>query len=125
MHRSARQQRGMGLLGIIFWIAVVSSVVSLAVKLVPAYTQFATVKAVMNGLQSDRDLVAKGPREVISVLFKRLGINEVKGVGESDFKVEQTGSQRDLVADYEVRVHLISNIDVLMKFDHKVALPRQ
>ena len=52
--RLARRQRGIGLLGIMFWIAFVSGVASLAFKLGPAYMQFATVKSVMNGIQTDR-----------------------------------------------------------------------
>jgi hypothetical protein len=123
--RLAGRQRGIGLLGIMFWIAFVSGAVGLAAKLGPSYMQFATVKSVMNGIQTDPELVGKSPREISSALSKRLDVNSVRGVSEKDFKLVPAGSRRELVVAYEVREHVVANIDAVMAFNHRVALPAQ
>ena len=120
-----RRHRGIGLFGIMFWIALASGAVSLAAKLGPAYMHFATVKSVMNGIQTDPELAGKSPREISSALFKRLDINGVRGVSEKDFKLEPAGPRRELVVAYEVREHVVGNIDAVMAFNHRVALPVQ
>lgn len=125
VNRLARRQRGIGLLGIMFWIAFLSGVASLAFKMWPAYLQFATVKTVMDGIQTDAELAGKGPREVISALSKRLYVNDVKGVSEKDFNFEPAGPKRILSVAYEVREHVVANVDVVMAFHHQVSLSGQ
>jgi hypothetical protein len=120
-----RRHRGIGLFGIMFWIALVSGAVGLAATLGPAYMQFATVKSVMNSIQADPELAGKSPREISSALFKRLDINSVRVVSEKDFKLEPPGPRRELVVAYEVREHVVANIDAVMVFNHRVALPVQ
>jgi hypothetical protein len=122
---SIRRHQGIGLFGIMFWIAFVSGAVSLAAKLGPAYMQFATVKSVMNGIQADPELAGKSPREIASALSKRLDINGVRGVSEKDFKLESAGAKRELVVAYEVREAVVANVDAVMVFKHRVALPVQ
>lgn len=125
VNRLACRQRGIGLLGIMFWIAFVSGVASLAFKMGPAYMHFATVKSVMDSIQTDAELAGKGPREIISTLSKRLYINDVKGVSEKDFKFEPAGPKRVLSVAYEVREHVVANVDVVMVFQHQVSLSGQ
>jgi len=96
-----------------------------AIKLGPAYMQFATVKSVMNGIQTDPALAGKSPREIMSTVFKRFDINGIKGMNEKDFKFEPAGPQRVLTVAYEVREHVVANVDVVMAFHHKVSLSGQ
>jgi hypothetical protein len=120
-----RRQMGMGVSGMLVWLVMGGLILALGFKLVPSYAQFATVKSVMTSLANDTALQGKGRQEIMLNLSQRLGVNDIRGLPNGAFTVEQKGSDRMLVADYEVRVPLFFNIDAAMSFEHQAPLPRQ
>lgn len=116
-----RRQGGAGLAGLMPWLIVGAMVLTLIFKLGPPYMQFLTVQSAMDAIAKDPELVGKGRAQVISSLNKRLEINDVRGLPNDAFKIEQS-SGWDLVADYEVRVHVAYNIDAVLSFEHRASL---
>jgi len=125
MKGDVRRQRGLGMLGVMFWLGLGALVLTVGFRLGPPYMQFLTVKSAMNALSGDAELKGKGRAEILSSLNRRLDINNVSGLPPQSFSVEQKDSVPRLIADYEVRVHLILNVDAVLSFNHEVALPRQ
>ena len=119
------RQRGLGLLGIMFWLGLGALVLTVGVRLGPPYMQFLTVKSAMSAVSADTELKGKGRNEILSSLGRRLEINSVSGLPPQAFRVEQKDFGQKLIADYEVRVHLLLNIDAVLSFQHEVVLPRQ
>lgn len=119
------RQRGLGLLGIMFWLGLGALVLTVGVRLGPPYMQFLTVKSAMSAVSEDTELKGKGRNEILSSLGRRLEINSVSGLPPQAFRVEQKDFGQKLIADYEVRVHLLLNIDAVLSFQHEVVLPRQ
>jgi len=87
--------------------------------------QFLTVKSAMSAVSEDAELKGKGRAEILSSLNRRLEVNSVSGLPPQTFRVEQKDFGQKLIADYEVRVQLLLNIDAVLSFQHEVALPRQ
>ncbi len=125
MKGDVRRQRGLGLLGIMFWLGLGALVLTCGVRLGPPYMQFLTVKSAMSAVSEDAELKGKGRAEILSSLNRRLEVNSVSGLPPQTFRVEQKDFGQKLIADYEVRVHLLLNIDAVLSFQHEVALPRQ
>ncbi len=119
-----RRQGGAGLMGVMLWLVVGLMVMTLGFKLAPPYMEFLTVKSAMDTVAADPELAGKGRAQVMSSLGKRLEINNVRSIPNDAFKIEPQGSGWDLVADYEVRVPVSHNVDVLLSFDHRTPLSR-
>jgi len=124
MNGCVRRQRGLGLIGVLFWLGLGAFVLTLGVRLGPPYMQYLTVKSAMDALSQDAELKDKGRPEVLSALGRRLEVNSVSGLPPQTFSVEQKDSGRKLIADYEVRVPMFFNIDAVLSFAHQVPLPR-
>ncbi len=125
MNSFMRRQRGLGMIGVMAWLAVGALVLTVVFKLGPEYMEYLTVKSAMNAVSEDTELKGKGRAEIMSKLSSRLEINNVRGLPPQTFSVEQKDSAWKLVADYEVRVHLFFNIDAVLSFNYQATLPRQ
>lgn len=125
MNGSVRRQRGLGMIGVMAWLGMAVVVLTLVFKLGPEYMEFLTVKSAMNSVPGDPELKGKGRAEIMSMLGRRLDVNNVRGLPPQTFRIEQKDSGQKLIADYEVRVHVLANIDAVLTFNHEVDLPRQ
>jgi hypothetical protein len=125
MNKSARWQRGAGMLSVMFWLVVGVAVLTLAVRLGPSYMQFMTVRSVMNDMSKDPELQGKGRTQVLNSLSSRLDVNAVEGLPQDAVTMEQDGVTRELVADYEVRTPVVANVDAVVSFNYRVTLPNQ
>lgn len=119
------RQRGLGMIGVMAWLGVAALVLTLVFRLGPEYMEFLTVKSAMDSLTEDPELKGKGRAEILSTLGRRLDVNNVRGLPPQTFRVEQKDFGQKLIADYEVRVHLLFNIDAVLTFKHEASLPRQ
>lgn len=124
MNGFLRQQRGIGLIAVLFWLGLGAFVLTLGVRLGPPYMQFLTVKSAMKAVSEDVELKGKGRAEILSSLGRRLEVNSVSGLPPQAFSVEQKDSGTKLIADYEVRVPLFFNVDAVMTFNYEAPLQR-
>jgi len=118
------RQRGLTLISILVIIAVVGGLVGAGLKLAPHYMQFAMVKSAMDK-QVTEPPSPLGPQALVSAIGNQLYIDDVKDVTQREFKVKPVTNGFELSVDYEVRKPLFYNIDAMLKFDHKVVVPRQ
>jgi hypothetical protein len=121
---SARAQRGMGFGGVMMIIVLVVFFANLAIAMAPAYVTFSQVRGIMDRLQERPEVIAQGPRGIMSSLGSQLGVNNIRDLGTKDFKLERDPDGLNLILDYEVRKHLFFNVDVVMAFDHAVLLKK-
>lgn len=120
----ARHQRGMGFGGVMMIIVLVVFFANLAIAMAPAYVTFGQVRGIMDRLQERPEVIAQGPRGIMSSLGSQLGVNNIRDLGTQDFKLERDPDGLNLILDYEVRKHLFFNVDVVMAFDHAVLLKK-
>lgn len=122
-----KNQQGMSVVGFLMVASLVGFLALTAVKLVPVYIEFNSVKQAMDAAVSQssgaRDASASEIRESLS---KRLSMNYVSSVKPSDIKITpQSGGGFKLSVDYEAEKPLMGNVHFLVKFNHEASTMRE
>jgi len=112
----------MTFIGILLILAAAAFLATMAVRLVPHYVQYATVKSVMDGLKHDPDVLGGGQEAILKTIDNKLYINEVRNVPRNYFKLKRVPNGVELSVSYEVREPILGNLDALMTFAHQVTL---
>ncbi|MEA5446152.1 DUF4845 domain-containing protein [Gammaproteobacteria bacterium AB-CW1] len=115
--RLRHSQQGLTAIGWILVLFVVGIIATAGVRLVPVYITSQTLNTIMRGVTSDVD--ASSLSEVRRSLVRRLNVNDVRVVGDTDFTIETIDGRRTLVLEYEHRVNFIGNIDFIVSFEKK------
>jgi len=121
MH-SLHRQRGLSFLGWIALLLVVGFAVTVAAKIVPAYYDYYTILQVVDSVQTDQGLRDAPMSKIRYALKSRMRINNVDDVGKLDhlMDIERAGGVLTLNIDYEVRRHLLGNVDLVIHFQRRV-----
>lgn len=120
-----RNQRGMGFAGWFFLILIFGGVLTMGLRLFPHYMDHNTISGVLDGLAEIDGLGSQPTATIRERMKKRLNLNNIR---DSDFpidehiKIERTGKGARIEMDYEVRVPLVRNIDLVASFDKQVEL---
>ena len=92
-------------------------------RIIPLYTDYLTVLQIAKDMQNDGSLLTNSKREIYNMLNKRFRTNnlwDLKAKEVVKFKKDPTGGTM-LHIDYEVRAPLISNLEVIAKFDKVIS----
>lgn len=116
------KQTGITLIGFLVVLMVVSFFGYMAMKLVPAYTEFAGVSKAMTQLASEG--TARSPQQVRSDLMKKLDFQYVSDdtITPQDINLKRSGNSTDLNVSYDKRIPFLYNIDFLVHFEKSVTL---
>jgi len=112
------RQRGASTLGILVSVLFFASLLTLVIKLGPAYLDDYTVKGALQGLDGEEGLSKMTPADVRRLVTKRLSVNNVDGFNAKDIQIEKDGDIVIISLEYEVRTHMLSNVDAVMSFSH-------
>jgi hypothetical protein len=121
--RATRHQTGMTPIATLFVIALVVLGVFLALKLVPVYLEYFNVVSSVNSLRDDPDLGQKSKATVRKMLKRRFDINDVKRAKIDNVKITRSGGKTIVAVEYEARVPLVSNIDLIISFSKTAEFP--
>lgn len=117
-----KQQGAVGFMGLIF-LLMLFFIIFLAVKLVPAYMDDATISSAVQSISTEPDLNQKSEGDIRSIIHKRLYINDFSGklgiTPERKAITISTDNGVTVNVDYEVKTHLFYNIDALQSFEHQ------
>ncbi len=94
-------------------------------KIMPVYMDNMSVKTVLNSLDDKSSIRQASPKEIRGWIGKGFQVNALRDIPTSAITVRQEGAF--LVADvnYERRVDLISNIDVVLTFENSWKIKQQ
>ena len=119
-----RKQRGITMLGFLITLCLVIFFAYCAMKIVPMYIEYYSVKKALASIASDRQ-AADDSREKLRERFARhMQIDYVSTVKPEMLKIESTEAGYRLVMDYERRESLFANLDVVGKFNAQQAVVR-
>jgi hypothetical protein len=108
----------------LFIVIVVVAVALAAMRISPMYLDNMAVRSALKGLVSDPEIrAAAAPEQIRQLLQRRLDVNSISSVSGKDIKIRRLeGGGREVRANYEVRRHLVWNLDVVGNFDDAVVI---
>ena len=92
---------------------------TLAIKIGPAYMDDFTIQEALESLDGTDGLSQMGPAQVRSLINKRLSVNNVDGFDPKNISVEKNGELVVIKVDYEVRNNIFRNVDTVVHFQHE------
>lgn len=112
-----RKQSGMGMLSMLFVIAVTGVVVLAALKLVPVFYDFSIIKKELEAVEALATDQNMGRREIWQAFSKRMDINSIEYLTEKDLVIDKSDGDTHLSLNYEARPKFIANIGFVVQFD--------
>lgn len=124
MNTSTRQG-GYTFSGLLMWLVIAASIVTIGMKLGPAYMEHSTIQSILDSLKEESATVGRqSVGEIRAAIGRRLAVNNVKRFqSANDFEVSRDSASTTVSIEYEVREKLISNLDVVITFTNSVELP--
>lgn len=115
------KQKGITLIGFLVVLMVVGFFGYMAMKLVPAYTEFMGVTKAMNQLASEG---GTSPAQIRGALMKKLDFQYVSDdtITPQDINIKRSGNSTELNVSYDKRIPFLYNIDFLVHFEKSVQL---
>lgn len=115
------KQTGLTLMSFLVVLALVGFAAFIGMKLFPMYQRGFAVRSCLKALANEGGEADKDPEEIKNDLFKRFDIAYVDDsiVKRDNVKVEKGDGGYVVNVDYEERVELVYNLDMVGKFDFK------
>ncbi|SFR55686.1 protein of unknown function [Marinobacter gudaonensis] len=113
------RQRGASALTMMVMVLFFGGLLTLVIKLGPAYLDDITIQEALESLDGTEGLSQMGPAQVRTLINKRLSVNNVRGFDAKNISVEKNGEFVVIKVDYEVRNNLFSNVDTVVHFKHE------
>lgn len=111
-----RTQQGMGLVGILFWGIIIVFGALLAMKLVPAYTEFFTIQKILQDMGNDPAMKSMSNGEIREKFGKRAMIDNINTVKPADLDISREGGTTVVSVAYPFQTKLVGNISLLVEF---------
>lgn len=120
-----QKQRGMTMLGFLMVLCLGIFFAFCAMKIVPMYIEFYSVKQALKGLSEDQGLAGATKEKIREMYLRRLEMSYADHVKKMDaLRFESGDGGVKMVVDYERRETLMANLDVVGKFHAEQVLAR-
>lgn len=110
------RQRGVSMPGFLFAAVVFIAIAMLAMKLVPAYVEFFSVKKILAAMGQESDIRSKSNAEIRSDFSRRANVGYVTVVKPEDISIDRRGGVPVISVDYVFRTKLIGNASLVVDF---------
>ncbi|WP_430390314.1 DUF4845 domain-containing protein [Dyella sp. 20L07] len=117
------KQTGITLIGFLFILVIVAFFGFMAMKLVPAYTEFMGVNKAMNQVASS-GVEGKSLDDLRRDLMFKMGFQYVDDatIKPKDITIKRINNAAQLTVSYDKRIPFMYNIDFLLHFEKSVNL---
>ncbi|UTW45520.1 DUF4845 domain-containing protein [bacterium SCSIO 12696] len=114
-----KHQRGMSSLGLLLIIGIVAFFLLCAFRVGPLYLDNSFVGSSLKKLQDD-DLTRMSNSEIRSQISRYFTVDGVRDISTKQIKIDRKSNSVVLSLDYEKRVEFLGNLDVVVRFSHKI-----
>jgi cell division protein FtsL len=111
-----RQQRGLTLIGLVFWGIIIVFLALLAMKLIPAYTEYFTIQKILQDIGNAPNLKSMSNGEIRDKFSKRAMVDDINTIKASDLEIGRDGGKTVVSAEYQFQTTLIGNVSLLVDF---------
>jgi Tfp pilus assembly major pilin PilA len=115
-------QRGMTLIGMLLLIVVIAFMALIAMKVVPMYIQYYTIKSTIESVRKEPQLAQMSPTDIQNAIQKRFDIGYVENVTARDLKIRNDRSGRVLDLVYQDERPLFYGLSVVLKVNEAIPL---
>lgn len=118
-------QKGMSAGQLMLLLAAIGFGATVAVSVVPVYVDNGTVASALQSVQesySGRDIQEISDIEIRKKLNNYFQVNMVPREIEQSVYIVRDKDEVKLAVDYEIRKHLMGNVDLVMVFENEVIL---
>ena len=116
--RTARKQRGATAFGVLVGVSLLVAAVTLLLKLGPHYIDWQTMKAVFDGLPKNVHTMSKD--DIRTAVKKRFKVNSLRDFDlKNILSIERAKTGTVLIVHYEVREHIVGNVDAVLTFGER------
>lgn len=112
-----RRQRGLTMIGLLFFAVLLGFVAYSASRLVPAYLDYWAVKKALVDMSRDPALSGSGLAAYRDAFAKRLYVSNINDVGRKDLKMEKVKNGVRLMAKWTVRKPFIGPVNLCLDFE--------
>lgn len=123
MNTKTRQQ-GIGGLGLLIILAALGSMGYVGMKLVPPYLEQKKVMFIQESTASQPGASVKSRGQLQEEMLRRLSLEDIDDVGRKELFITKEGGQWQIRVAYNKQIKLFEQIDILMKYDETVEVPR-
>lgn len=120
-------QQGMGMGQIFLLLILIGFGATVAISIIPVYIDNSTVASALESVReayASKDVQDVQDKEIRSKLGNYFQINMVSRDVEDAVRVVREKDEVRLTINYEIRKHLMGNVDVVMMFENEVVLGR-
>ncbi|RMF19954.1 MAG: DUF4845 domain-containing protein [Gammaproteobacteria bacterium] len=110
------RQAGLSMWSLMFYMLIGASLITVGVKIVPIYIDHFAIRSALKELAQERDLNELSPGDIMSRFEKRLSINNIRDFDPKHVKIRQEDGKVLIDVNYEVRTHIVKNIDAVLTF---------
>jgi len=113
-------QYGFSKFGLLMMLIVLVSGLTFGLKILPVYLDHNFVKGVAEELIADGRAANLTQNEIRDEIASGLRVNNVRDFNLNSVSLERENAQPVLIIEYERRVPLVANIDVIISFDDRI-----
>lgn len=115
-------QQGVTFIGLMIILMLIAFFTLITLKILPIYMDDWKVSSLLDGFKEEPLITQKSPAEVRTLIGRRMKIGYVDHVKLAQFDVEKKDGKLILSIEYEYRVNLVGNLDVIAAFNHETVI---
>lgn len=116
------RQRGMTVIGMLLVIIVIAFVALIAMKVVPMYVQYYSIKSTIESIRKEPQVAQMSAQEIQSAIQKRFDIGYVDNITARDLKIRNDRNGRVLDLVYQDERALFYGLSVVLKVNEVIPL---
>lgn len=113
-------QHGFSKLGLLTMLIILVSGLTFGLKILPVYLDHNFVKGVAQELIDNGSAATLTQGEIRDEIANGLRVNNVRDFDLNSISLERENAEPVLVIEYERRIPLVANIDVIVSFDDRI-----
>ncbi|MES2624311.1 MAG: DUF4845 domain-containing protein [Pseudomonadota bacterium] len=113
------RQRGASLWGIMLLVGMLGLLLTMALKIAPAYFANGTIANAVEGVIANNDIKTMPIGEIRNEVMRTVRTNRIEGFNSADIKVVRENNVDYIDINYETRVRLFYNIDAVVMFENR------
>lgn len=110
-----RKQRGLSLIGLIFFGGLLFFAALIVMKSLPAFVEYFTIKKHISELVKGGE--GTNPKEIMGSFDRRASIDDITSVQGSDLEITKKGEGVDIRVNYSRKVLLFGPVNLCFDFD--------